>query len=52
MGIRIINSDIEIDGEKVARIFDVRPTLKIDSFNLLKMQMGMKRSKKHMKRKG
>ena len=28
MGIRIINNDIEIDGEKVARIFDVRPTLK------------------------
>ena len=22
------NNDIEIDGEKVARIFDVRPTLK------------------------
>jgi len=28
MTIRIINNDIEIDGEKVARIFDVRPTLK------------------------
>ena len=28
MGIRIINNDIEIDGEKVARIFDVRQLLK------------------------
>ena len=28
MNIRIIGNDIEIDGEKVARIFDVRATLK------------------------
>jgi len=28
MEIRIIGNDIEIDGEKVARIFDIRPTLR------------------------
>ena len=28
MNIRIIGNDIEIDGEKVARIFDIRPTLR------------------------
>ena len=27
MNVQIINNDIEIDGEKVARIFDVRATL-------------------------
>ena len=27
MDVRIVNNDIEIDGEKVARIFDVRATL-------------------------
>ncbi len=28
MEIRIIGNDIEIDSEKVARIFDIRPTLR------------------------
>ena len=28
MEIRIIGNDIEIDNEKVARIFDIRPTLR------------------------
>ena len=28
MNIRIIGNDIEIDGEKVARVFDVRATLR------------------------
>jgi uncharacterized protein (DUF3084 family) len=28
MGIQIIGNDIEIDGEKVARILDIRPTLR------------------------
>jgi flagellar biosynthesis/type III secretory pathway protein FliH len=27
MNVQIINNDIEIDGEKVARIFDIRATL-------------------------
>ena len=27
MDVRIVNNDIEIDGEKVARIFDIRATL-------------------------
>jgi flagellar biosynthesis/type III secretory pathway protein FliH len=27
LNIRITGNDIEIDGEKVARIFDIRPTL-------------------------
>lgn len=27
MDVQIINNDIEIDGEKVARIFDIRATL-------------------------
>lgn len=28
MNIRIIGNDIEIDGEKVARVFDMRATLR------------------------